>query len=98
MDQRVHAPGFMPEKVYLGSGPFGLDGFQVAEANALIAPPRYALRDLFAPRKCKPEIHLAVAVIHDGHRPFVRTRCAGAAIRAHHWCHSKRRREQHTRD
>ncbi|WP_275003083.1 Eco57I restriction-modification methylase domain-containing protein [Promicromonospora iranensis] len=58
--------GVTLEKVYLGPDPFGLGGFQVAVAKALISPSRQVLRDLFAARKGKTQIQLVVAVIYDG--------------------------------
>ncbi|MBB2986660.1 Eco57I restriction-modification methylase domain-containing protein [Terracoccus luteus] len=58
--------GVKPEKVYLGPDPFGLGGFQVAVAIASIPPSRQVLRDLFTARKGKTQIHVVVAVIHDG--------------------------------
>ncbi len=54
------------EKVYLGPDPFGLGGFQVATATAVVAPSRQVLRDLFANRKGRTQIQLVVAVAHDG--------------------------------
>jgi hypothetical protein len=58
--------GVTTEKVYLGSDPFGLGGFQVAVASASTAPSRQLLRDLFTARKGKTQIQLVVAIIHDG--------------------------------
>lgn len=58
--------GVTPDKIYLGPDPFGLGGFQVAVAEAVSAPSRQGLRDLFTARKGKTQIQLVVAVIHDG--------------------------------
>lgn len=58
--------GVQPSKVYLGPDPFGLGGFQVAVAEAITAPSRPVLRDLFLARKGKTQIQLVVAVVHDG--------------------------------
>lgn len=58
--------GVATDKVYLGPDPFGLGGFQVAVAQAVTAPSRQGLRDLFAARKGKTQIQLIVAVVHDG--------------------------------
>lgn len=54
------------DRIFLGPDPFGLGGFQVAVATAVIAPSRQALRDLFTARKGKTQIQLVVAVIHEG--------------------------------
>jgi hypothetical protein len=59
-------PGVTPGKVYIGPDPFGLGGFQVAVAEALTAPTRTELRELFAARKGKTQVQLVVAVSHDG--------------------------------
>lgn len=58
--------GVTPEKVFLGPDPFGLGGFQVAVASALVTPSRQALRDLFTARKGRTQVQLVVAVVHDG--------------------------------
>jgi len=58
--------GVTPGKVYLGSDPHGLGGFQVAVASAATQPSRQALRDLFTARKGKTQIQLVVAVAHNG--------------------------------
>lgn len=58
--------GVTPAKVFLGPDPFGLGGFQVAVASALVTPSRQALRDLFTARKGRTQVQLVVAVVHDG--------------------------------
>jgi hypothetical protein len=58
--------GMTLSKIYLGSDPDGLGGFQVAVATSATTPSRQALRSLFVARKGRTLIQLVVVVVHDG--------------------------------